>query len=447
MENNYRLSVYDHFLVVGNTVIGVNFINKVLFAIDIEKYELLLANKENLGALKKQNPAFYSAMRKLGIIASEESDKAFYENSLLERRLIVFRDPHYRLTINPTLNCNFSCWYCYETHNNKHMSKEIHQKILKFIKNTIKRPDIHRFELDWFGGEPLLCYQNILKPITEFTKKVCEEENVSFMSGMTTNGYYLNKDMIPFFKETNMQSFQITLDGPKDVHNKIRHTHANVGSYDTIVQNIVLLARELTPSDLLLRINYTSETFDKIESIIDSFPFDVRPNITVILQQVWQDKDTNQVTAKISGDLLFKFQNAGFKVEKEILHCSLECTCYADCLNQAVVNYDGRVFKCTALNFEKTKEDGILTEDGDILWGSSLSHKLVRATFENENCRDCNFLPICFGPCHKKTTYVLDGDDFKKYCFKEGIEDTLNYIMTEFEKTKQPLAPLLEFRK
>ena len=113
MTDHYSFSKFNYFKVIGKTVIGVNFVDKLLFAIDLEKYNLLLNYKSNLEGLRKENQVFYSTMVKLGIIKSTELDRAFYEDALLKRRLTVFRDPSYRLTINPTLNCNFSCWYCY----------------------------------------------------------------------------------------------------------------------------------------------------------------------------------------------------------------------------------------------------------------------------------------------------------------------------------------------
>ena len=289
MTDHYSFSKFNYFKVIGKTVIGVNFVDKLLFAIDLEKYNLLLNYKSNLEGLRKENQVFYSTMVKLGIIKSTELDRAFYEDALLKRRLTVFRDPSYRLTINPTLNCNFSCWYCYETHNKKYMSNEVKQRILKLIDNIVSKQDIQYFELDWFGGEPLLCYKNMVQPISEFTKSVCEEKKVFFISGITTNGYLINTEMIDFFKKVNMQSFQITLDGSKDIHDTIRYTHSNKGSYDRIVHNIILLTRELKPQNLSLRINYTSKSFSSIGCIIDSFPKDIRANIKVLLQQVWQD--------------------------------------------------------------------------------------------------------------------------------------------------------------
>lgn len=127
---------------------------------------------DNTEELKNVNESFFNALRKLSIIVPCESDYVFYYNALLNRRISVFRDSHYRLTINPPLNCNVSCWYCYETHTKHRMERPIQNNILKFIERTVSRPDITSLELDWFGGEPLLCYANIVFPGFTISAKV-----------------------------------------------------------------------------------------------------------------------------------------------------------------------------------------------------------------------------------------------------------------------------------
>lgn len=42
-------------------------------------------------------------------------------------------------------------------------------------------------------------------------------------------------------------------------------------------------------------------------------------------------------------------------------------------------------------DFKKVKEDGILTEEGDIMWSPSLARKISKATFENNYCQTCTF--------------------------------------------------------
>ena len=445
LMENFILSKYNCFKTISDVVVGVNLLNKMLFALDNKKYLKLKEFEFDLNKLKIQDPVFFSTMFKLGIIRNIEDDSSFSKKLLLDNRVIIFSDKSYRLAINPTLNCNFACWYCYETHTTKRMSKQVMDATLKYIVNLITKVKVNHLNLDWFGGEPLLCYKTVMKPLASAAKDLCDKYNISFQSDITTNGYLITPEMIPFFKKINMQAFQIPLDGEKKQHDKIRCNKNGSPSYDRIVKNICLLANELSPKHLSVRINYTQESFNGIFKIIDSFPIEVRNKITVLLQQVWQDKDNSKTTIRENEEAKLQFEEAGFKVDKNVLNIKGH-TCYADLYHQVLINYDGRVFKCTARNFEKEKEDGNLTDDGSIIWTNSFSKKIANATFENEKCLKCKYLPVCFGPCSQKISIVKDLNDFDKYCFKMGIEQTLDYIMSEFGKSGKSLTPILDYR-
>lgn len=443
--NKYKFSKYNHFKIYGNTTIGVNLHKKILFAIEKRKYTKLISYVSNTDQLALDDSTLFSLMIKLGIIQEIDFDDSIRNQLLLENRVLNYGSKTYRLTINPTLNCNFNCWYCYEAHTKKVISKEAMHTIINYVKNLVNRENIKLLYLDWFGGEPLLCYNSAMKFIAYESKKICDERNVDLESAITTNGYLLRPEMMSFFKDVNMQSFQITLDGEKDVHDKIRYQSFKDGSYDKIVQNIILLAQELNPKNLSLRINFTKESLAGISKIIDSFPLSVRSKITVLFQQIWQDKDNVNISVNEIEKIKTAFFKAGFKVERDILNTK-GYTCYADMFKQTVINYDGRVFKCTARNFEKEKEDGYLTKDGEIHWNSILlSTKMSKSTFENDHCWNCKYLPICFGPCHQKFTIINEDNAFDKYCYKGGIESTLDYIFLEFKKTKKPIAPLITY--
>jgi uncharacterized protein len=139
----YRLSNYNQFLIKKDSVIGVNLHKQYLFSLDREKFDLLKENRSNLTALKEKSPVLFSTMYKLGIIEDSEID---IPNILIMRnRQQVFSNESFRLIINPTLNCNFSCWYCYETHSKKYMSKETVESVIKFIESLATKNKISTY--------------------------------------------------------------------------------------------------------------------------------------------------------------------------------------------------------------------------------------------------------------------------------------------------------------
>ena len=115
-SSKFVLSAYNIFKELNDNVVGINLISQIFFSLEKEKYRLLIDNKDNIENIKNYNEPLFNIMKKLGVIVPVNEDKEFYEKALFSRRLKLFRDPFFRLTINPTLNCNFSCWYCYEQH-------------------------------------------------------------------------------------------------------------------------------------------------------------------------------------------------------------------------------------------------------------------------------------------------------------------------------------------
>lgn len=433
---NYRLSKYNFFRKRKDKIIGINLFNKNLFAIDAKYYDILINNKDCLTKLKENEPVLFSTMYKLGVIEDTATDIPAI--LIMKNRKQVFSDSHHRVMVMPTLNCNFSCWYCYETHPRKMMEDDIVNNIIKYIKNLVEERRITSLHLDWFGGEPLMGFERVMKPITIEAKKLCDENKVFFWMTITTNGFFIKDSMIPFFKEYNMKSFQITLDGNEEQHNKVRYYGKDKkGSYSTIVRNICLLAQDI---NVLLRINYTKDILDNITDIIAFFPQEIRKNIKIALMQVWQDRSLNTTNDR---DILIEkeqkinriFERAGFYIHSYTFGSDICYACYADVMGTAVINYDGRVFKCTTSDFEHAPEDGILTEKGHIVWNDDrIARRVSKATFDNKYCLKCKYLPICAGGCSTHKQRVNARCNFKPH-YKAKVIEFINKFDEKDYKT------------
>jgi uncharacterized protein len=93
--------------------------------------------------------------------------------------------------------------------------------------------------------------------------------------------------------------------------------------------------------------------------------------------------------------------------------------CYADRFYHTVINYDGKVYKCTAyLN----QEVGVLHDNGVITWNNNIISNLYsKATFENEKCLACKHLPICLGTCIQKTKDFKCMMDYSAISYEQFI--------------------------
>lgn len=77
--------------------------------------------------------------------------------------------------------------------------------------------------------------------------------------------------------------------------------------------------------------------------------------------------------------------------------------CYGDKRNSCVVNYNGDLYKCTAIDFHKTLRDGYLSENGDLIWENGSLEKRMASKFTNPLCQTCRILPLCHGGCTKQS--------------------------------------------
>lgn len=196
-------------------------------------------------------------------------------------------------------------------------------------------------------------------------------------------------------------SWQITLDGGRAVHNRVRHTAAREATYDTIVRNIHALLQ--AGMSVLVRLNYQYTNLLSFLDVIDDFK-DVdeklKPLLSFQFQQIWQDRNNvsrenvNQELEKIER----AYKEAGLPLQTQRVRPT---RCYADNEHSVVVNYDGNLFRCTAQDFVPDSREGILSPDGELQVNDTYRKRTARK-FTNKVCRACKVYPLCFGGCSQK---------------------------------------------
>ena len=90
--------------------------------------------------------------------------------------------------------------------------------IKKLIDNILRNGNLKHFDLSWFGGEPLMYFEEVVYPISSYLLKRSNECGITFSNSITTNGFLLNPSMIKKCVEINLNHYQITLDGNRDMY-------------------------------------------------------------------------------------------------------------------------------------------------------------------------------------------------------------------------------------
>lgn len=186
-----------------------------------------------------------------------------------------------KITLQVTQNCNLRCSYCaysgmynQRSHSNRSMPYDIMEKSIDFLMNhSINSPKV---DIGFYGGEPLLEFQKIIR-IVEYINTKYKNKELTF--SLTTNGTLFTDEKIIFLAEHNFNVL-VSLDGPKELHNKNRVFVNGEGSFDKMMENLIYI-KENYP-DFFKKISFntvvapgndykcTSDFFDANELIEDN---------------------------------------------------------------------------------------------------------------------------------------------------------------------------------
>lgn len=353
------------------------------------------------------------------IIKKFEDNKFLIDNEIDERKALenlietIDNDSSfYHLHVNPTLNCNFKCWYCYENHIiGSKMSNEIVCRIIKHANEKIKSLSLNKFQLSFFGGEPLMYFESVAKVLIKTISKICSSHDVPFICQFTTNGALLSDKIRKFLMDYKVM-FQITLDGHRDNHNKVRYSSTG-GSYDIILENVKQLS--LDGHKIILRVNYTDMNIQSIKYILEDlykFPMESKANISIDFQRVWQDSDNNYDTDhyELIQNFMQSANNNGFNSTTPTIGLPVCHSCYGDKRNHILINYNGDTYFCTARDFKPEDRCGYINEIGEIVWIEDALDKWMNLKFKKMVCRNCRIAGICGGGCRQKSKETSNMD-------------------------------------
>ena len=161
-------------------------------------------------------------------------------------------------------------------------------------------------------------------------------------------------------KMLNFTGAQITLDGDKDIHNSIRFRHKGDDTFTQIVNNIKLMVKD--GMGVTLRINCSKDNMTsiiQIPSYFNELTPEEKKLIRVDLQIVWQDNNRKEIYGYMD-NIIKAFSNEGIPSAK----MDFRSFCYGDLRNSCMINYNGDIYKCTAVDFANTPRDGYLSTDG-----------------------------------------------------------------------------------
>lgn len=142
-----------------------------------------------------------------------------------------------KLTICPTMGCNFDCPYCFEDHRHGKMSAQVQDDVVALAKRMLDASGVKDISVTWFGGEPLLAL-DVIESLSERLMALADERDGEYSASIVTNGYLLTQDVVDMLDRHKVTDAQITIDGLGPTHDATRHLAGGGGSFDRITTNL-----------------------------------------------------------------------------------------------------------------------------------------------------------------------------------------------------------------
>lgn len=167
------------------------------------------------------------------------------------------------LCLHVAHTCNLNCSYCFAAQGKYQgeralMSFEVGKRALDFlIENSGNRKNL---EVDFFGGEPLMNF-DVVKKLVEYARSIEKEHSKNFRFTLTTNGVLIDDDVIDFCNR-EMNNVVLSLDGRKEVHDRLRKDYKGNGSYDLIVPKFQEFVEKRGDKSYYIRGTYTHKNTD-----------------------------------------------------------------------------------------------------------------------------------------------------------------------------------------
>lgn len=336
------------------------------------------------------------------------------------------------LTIVTSLGCNFDCPYCFEAKHPSILSPAVEASVLRVLDDQL--PRIDDFHVTWFGGEPLVGKRPLLALSDGFIER-CDRAGVAYDASISTNGYLLNEETCRELADRRVTSAQVGLDGPPEVHNRMRPLVSGGDSFWRIVEN---LHHAVEHFDVAVRVNVDASNVDCTEELLQILTDEgLAGKLVVYPGHLVGVTDNNAPSATYrSGNTCYspaEFATASLQFNQLArdydfgntgLPQSAGTPCTAVRANELIVGSDGELYKCWDSVGDPLQVIGHI-DDYENLNGR-LRRWLKYDPFTNDECMSCMALPVCMGGC---AHHAMDINLYEDRCgtfrfnYQERVED------------------------
>jgi uncharacterized protein len=375
--------------------------------------------------------------------------------------------------------CNLDCKYCYYLEKEKLYPLSSNFKmpytiLESFIRQKIEAHKVPAVNFAWQGGEPTLCGVEYFRKAVEFQKKYSNGKSIT--NAFQTNGVLLNDEWCEFFNE-NKFLVGISIDGPKEIHDKYRVNKGSNPTFDQVLRGIEYLKKHqiefntLTvvqrdnsrkPLEVYNFLKNAGSGFMQFIPIVERFSESPKNGLSLIppgFKDLAAVTDWSVEPLQYGNFLCVIFdewvrKDAG-KIFIQLFDVSLEiwygmqpslCVFRKICGDAMIIEHNGDIYSCDHYVYPEYRLGNIMQNPLEDLVNSTQQRKFAKDKLAllPKYCTNCEVRFACNGECPKhRFIKTPDGEDglnylcagYKKYF--NHINVYMNYMVNAIKNKRQ----------
>lgn len=400
MKYDYKVSRYTFTVENDNKFYLYNSLSNVLLEVDKELFDIITQNKESGKIINAIAIPITESLYNAKILTRNDEDDFLLYKAIIQG----YRSDNRRLllTFAPTMDCCFNCHYCFEkTKSPSYMSEETMCGITKFLG---KFNDAKSVDITWFGGEPLMAVPEMGRLYRKLRRKL---KNIPFRSSIITTGFHLNEENIRALQRMKVTNMQITLDGLKDTHNKVKFTEGCDDVFSMVMSNIEKLCNIAPNIFVVIRVNITKTNINEFESLQKLVCTRFNNHVAiepafVINRNNNSNVENNLISYREQSQCILNFSQSDLVASSSVFPNTSINECAIRNPYSFSFDSEGYAYKCWEYIGNKKYAIGKVDKKGELNISNVvlLNRQLYGADqLEDAKCRTCPFLPICGGGC------------------------------------------------
>ena len=377
--------------------------------------------------------------------------------------------------------CNLDCHYCYYLDKAEIYGGYEPRMSLDMLETCIREyiaaNDVPEVTFNWHGGEPLVMGLDFYRKAVELELKYAGDKIIH--NTLQTNGTLLNYDIASFFRDNDFL-VGVSIDGPRDIHDKYRKDKGGAPTFDKVLRGIETLYRTGTQFNTMTTVNKASEgrgmeVYNFLKSVGSRYmqfmpvlehikypvgsngkprkgarPYIVEPSTEGAEIAMWSV--SSMAFGKFMCDIFdYWVRNDVGQYFVNQFDAALACWCgaqpgtcvYAEtCGGNSIIEHNGDVYCCDHFVYPEHKLGNIAGTDLREMMNSPVQTKfgISKRNGLPKKCIRCRYAFACHGECPKHRFNRTESGETGLNALCDGYYKFYSHVEPYMEKMKEFLV-------